>query len=197
MRYFWPWAKTMMLQHDSFHCDLFAKSRAWPSQRPEGLNNFVGVPVSLNSTLTDECPLRCRPREHPEWKQCWASVRQRPNEPKGKGRYKAKVPSRMNLRETQNDLIELNQNHLHFYLPVWSNLVKIFAVKLKNSLVLTNPSIFSIFNIDSCLLYQVQSYTNKCTYEVRRDQFSEINALVHKYSHVFLCIYLLTSRPIS
>ena len=115
MRYFWPWAKTMMLQHDSFHCDLFAKSRAWPSQRPEGLNNFVGVPVSLNSTLTDECPLRCRPREHPEWKQCWASVRQRPNEPKGKGRYKAKVPSRMNLRETKNDFIELNEIHLHFY----------------------------------------------------------------------------------
>ena len=95
MRYFWPWAKTMMLQHDSFHCDLFAKSRAWPSQRPEGLNNFVGVPVSLNSTLTDECPLRCRPREHPEWKQCWASIRQRPNEPKCKGRYRAKVPSSM------------------------------------------------------------------------------------------------------
>ena len=70
-RFFWPWAKTIMLQHDSFHCDLFAKSRSWPSQRPEGqLDNFVGSPVSLNATLTDECPLRCRPREHPEWKQC-------------------------------------------------------------------------------------------------------------------------------
>lgn len=70
-RYVWPWAKSLALQHDSYHCDLFAKSHPWPSRRPEEeANNFVGSPVALNSTLDEPCPKKCRPREHPEWRFC-------------------------------------------------------------------------------------------------------------------------------
>ena len=70
-RYLWPWAKSLALQHDSYHCDQFAKSHAWPSRRPEEeANNFVGAPIALNSTLSTVCPLKCRPREHTDWKYC-------------------------------------------------------------------------------------------------------------------------------
>ena len=60
--YVWPWAKSLALQHDSYHCDLFAKSHPWPSRRrEEEANNFVGAPVALNSTLDEPCPKKCRP----------------------------------------------------------------------------------------------------------------------------------------
>ncbi len=69
-KYFWPWVRNLVMQHDSFHCDLFGKSHAFPSKRPDGVNNFLGAPVALNSSLTDICPPKCRPRQNPEWKYC-------------------------------------------------------------------------------------------------------------------------------
>ena len=71
-RYLWPWAKDITLQHDSYHCDLFAKSHPWPTRRQEsGTNNYVGAPFALNTTLSTTCPVKCRPRTHPEWNLCW------------------------------------------------------------------------------------------------------------------------------
>ena len=71
-RYLYPWAKDIALQHDSYHCALFAKSHAWPTGRQVNQpNNYVGSPVALNSTLSTPCPLKCRPRAHPEWNLCW------------------------------------------------------------------------------------------------------------------------------
>ena len=71
-RYLWPWAKDITLQHDSYHCDLFAKSHPWPTRRQESeTNNYVGAPFALNTTLSTACPVKCRPRAHPEWNLCW------------------------------------------------------------------------------------------------------------------------------
>eukprot|EP00093_Oithona_nana_P009625 09625.XXX_377775_379280_1 [CDS] Oithona nana genome sequencing. len=70
-RYLWPWAKDITLQHDSYHCDLFAKSHPWPTRRQEWeTNNYVGAPFALNTTLSTTCPVKCRPRTHPEWNLC-------------------------------------------------------------------------------------------------------------------------------
>ena len=32
-KYIWPWAKDLVLQHDSYTCQMFAKTRPWPTMR--------------------------------------------------------------------------------------------------------------------------------------------------------------------
>lgn len=69
--YIWPVFRALTLQHDSYHCQRFGKSRPWPTRRLESSpNNYVGAPVALNSTLEEPCPEKCRPREHGEWRFC-------------------------------------------------------------------------------------------------------------------------------
>ena len=67
-KYFWPWAKSSMFQHDSYHCAEFTKSRPWPSRRPKKPLNFVGARFALNETLSDVCPDKCRADK--KWLQC-------------------------------------------------------------------------------------------------------------------------------
>ena len=69
-RYVWRWAKRDVLSHDSFHCKKFSNTRAFPTQREEGENNFVGAVNNDNYSLAVECPWKCRPNDHKDWKNC-------------------------------------------------------------------------------------------------------------------------------
>ena len=63
----WPLAKEDMVAHDAWHCQKFPSpmNRPWPVRRRVG-GNFVGQ----TSRKMVECPIECRPKEHPEWTFC-------------------------------------------------------------------------------------------------------------------------------
>ena len=58
------------LQHDSYLCKAFPGSVPWPTQRLMTPCNFVGCVFKLNNTLTEKCPLECRPKNHLDWEYC-------------------------------------------------------------------------------------------------------------------------------
>ena len=74
VRYIWPWGKKVALSHDSYTCHKFARTSPFPTQRYEGVGNFIGSVVSLNSSIGfDEggiCPEKCRPKDHKDWIYC-------------------------------------------------------------------------------------------------------------------------------
>jgi hypothetical protein len=55
--------------HDSYLCQRY-RSSPWPTRRTG--NCFVGNPYPCNETASDfnECPVKCRPKEHQDWKYC-------------------------------------------------------------------------------------------------------------------------------
>ena len=69
----WDWARHESVQHDSYLCERFPGTVPWPTKRLMGrMNNFVGA-VTYNRVLgvtNRECPVACRPKEHPEWRFC-------------------------------------------------------------------------------------------------------------------------------
>ena len=72
--YMWPWAKRVMMAHDSYLCKSYPNTRPFPTQRLPGGTpaNYVGSIHSQNETgsIYEECPEKCRPKNHPEWKLC-------------------------------------------------------------------------------------------------------------------------------
>lgn len=73
-KYLWEWSKELALQHDSYHCQSFPKTSAFPTQREMTPNNFVGVPFVDRTVLNVTCPRKCRPREHRNWEYCWVCM---------------------------------------------------------------------------------------------------------------------------
>ena len=69
-RYLWPWGKWSALSHDAYTCLQFPRTSPWPTQRKMTTNNFVASVVSANDVLKEECPMKCRPKEHQDWKYC-------------------------------------------------------------------------------------------------------------------------------
>ena len=69
-RYIWPWGKKIALSHDSYTCHKFSKTSPFPTKRKEGVGNYVGSVVALNASIGSECPEKCRPKNHPDWKLC-------------------------------------------------------------------------------------------------------------------------------
>ena len=69
-RYLWPWAKWSSTSHDSFSCQRFPRTSAFPTRRKEGENNFVAAVVLSKDILRKECPPACRPPQHPDWIRC-------------------------------------------------------------------------------------------------------------------------------
>lgn len=69
-RYVWPWAKKMAYAHDSYTCKKFSYTHPFPTQRLPGVGNYVGSIVSLNASVKDTCPEKCRPQEHKDWTFC-------------------------------------------------------------------------------------------------------------------------------
>ena len=70
-QYVWPVAKEDMVAHDSWHCQDFPSpmNRPWPVRRRVGGSNFVGA-IGDKFGTRRECPIECRPKEHPEWTLC-------------------------------------------------------------------------------------------------------------------------------
>ena len=57
------------VQHDSYHCFKFPGSRPFPTKRESGYDNFVGSNRAFKS-VSKECPMQCRPRQHLDWHMC-------------------------------------------------------------------------------------------------------------------------------
>ena len=74
MRYVWPWAKKVAMSHDSYTCHKFSGTYPFPTERLEGIGNFVGSVVSLNQSVgyiyNTTCPEKCRPKYHKDWIYC-------------------------------------------------------------------------------------------------------------------------------
>ena len=72
-KFIWPWAKDYSLGHDSYFCNNYVNSRPFPTKREEHLCNFIGCTSeedNLSLTKANECPMKCRPEDHPDWKHC-------------------------------------------------------------------------------------------------------------------------------
>ena len=69
-RYIWPWVKEYSMNHDSYFCEDFPNTRPFPVKRKEKQpNNYAGA-GSDDHIVTEECPLACRPKNHPDWILC-------------------------------------------------------------------------------------------------------------------------------
>lgn len=67
--YIWPWAKYNAISHDSFHCEKYVDTTAFPTRRPLGNDNYAGAVVTQEPMLTEEsCPAPCR--RHQDWVLC-------------------------------------------------------------------------------------------------------------------------------
>ena len=74
----WPHVRGRTLVHDSFLClhNYGKKTNAFPTQRSSSANQsscFVGCvrPCCVQGILPfGQCPLQCRPLDHPEWIYC-------------------------------------------------------------------------------------------------------------------------------
>ena len=73
-KYIWPWAKDLAMVHDSYHCNKYRNTVPFPTQRLDEDCNFVGCIPELKSRITftkkNECPMKCRPKNHLDWKYC-------------------------------------------------------------------------------------------------------------------------------
>ena len=69
-RYIWPWAKWNAISHDSYTCLKYTRTQAFPTQRKMTKNNFIASVISANDILNVPCPMKCRPKNHPDWKYC-------------------------------------------------------------------------------------------------------------------------------
>uniref|UniRef100_A0A0K2TR23 Uncharacterized protein n=1 Tax=Lepeophtheirus salmonis TaxID=72036 RepID=A0A0K2TR23_LEPSM len=73
-KYIWPLAGVHGLSHDSYFCQTYKDSIPFPTQRRNGILNFVGAVADINNTIVftekNECPYACRPKDHKEWAYC-------------------------------------------------------------------------------------------------------------------------------
>ena len=69
-RYVWPWAKWSALSHDSYTCNLFPRTKAFPTRRLVEKNNFVASVVEAGDVMKKHCPEKCRPEDHKDWLYC-------------------------------------------------------------------------------------------------------------------------------
>ena len=58
------------MQHDSYTCQWYKGSVAWPVKRLIEPNNFVGAVIAENMTLDQKCPKECRPLNREDWEYC-------------------------------------------------------------------------------------------------------------------------------
>lgn len=68
----WHKMKEHTLVHDSFNCRRIVGDKPWPTQRVG--NCYVGSDVECDENGRIEenftCPIKCRPKEHPDWISC-------------------------------------------------------------------------------------------------------------------------------
>ena len=66
----WPYIQHQVFIHDSFLCqESYSRNcHPWPSRR-RPLGNDTGCCRSMKYPF-DQCPLVCRPSQHPDWTLC-------------------------------------------------------------------------------------------------------------------------------
>jgi len=69
-KYVWLWAKWDAVQHDSYFCKKFSRTRPFPTRRKNETNNFIGSVINENYGILEKCPEKCRPKEHQDWEYC-------------------------------------------------------------------------------------------------------------------------------
>ena len=70
-RYVWPWVQDYSIAHDSYFCEKFPNTRPFPVKRVEKEpNNHIAAAPCEKHIVTEECPLACRPKDHPDWELC-------------------------------------------------------------------------------------------------------------------------------
>ena len=69
-KYVWPWAKYDAMQHDSYFCKKYSRTRPFPIRRKNETNNFMAAVVAQNQYIWKKCPEKCRPKEHQDWEYC-------------------------------------------------------------------------------------------------------------------------------
>jgi hypothetical protein len=73
-KYVWPWARKIVMAHDSFTCRSFWRTQPFPTQRKKGIGNFVGAVLAVNDeipfTSKFQCPYKRRPSQHKNWTYC-------------------------------------------------------------------------------------------------------------------------------
>ena len=69
-RYVWFWAKDISISHDSYTCRSYPYTKSFPTQRKNEINNFVGAVVGDEWKIWEECPTKCRPKDHLDWTYC-------------------------------------------------------------------------------------------------------------------------------
>ena len=70
-RYLWPWGKWNAMSHDAYTCLQFSRTSPFPTRRKELVpNNFVAAVVEVDDVMRQECPEKCRPKEHKDWIYC-------------------------------------------------------------------------------------------------------------------------------
>ncbi|TRY79599.1 hypothetical protein TCAL_05903 [Tigriopus californicus] len=69
-RYLWPWGKWNAITHDSYTCLQFPRTSPFPTQRQMRPNNYIASVHESHDILRIECPSKCRPQAHPDWKYC-------------------------------------------------------------------------------------------------------------------------------
>ena len=70
-RYLWPWGKWNALSHDAYTCLQFSRTSPFPTRRIEGEKyNFVASVIGSNDVMRQECPEKCRPKDHKDWTLC-------------------------------------------------------------------------------------------------------------------------------
>ena len=57
------------IQHDSYMCHQFSGSQPFPTRR-ENIHDFVGCSDHNCNWTLPQCPVQCRPKEHPDWIYC-------------------------------------------------------------------------------------------------------------------------------
>lgn len=57
--------------HDSYYCELYANSMPFPTRRNGAFCHvgFIGD-CSTSTTVLQDCPIKCRPKEHLDWNLC-------------------------------------------------------------------------------------------------------------------------------
>lgn len=63
----WPKVENDSVQHDAYLCDSFKGSQPFPTKREDF---FVGCVRDCWVFGKVECPSKCRPRKHKDWKYC-------------------------------------------------------------------------------------------------------------------------------